>query len=87
MKSKSSRELILSVETLKEKIRVYSFEVEQPVDGQMSSGFIIKWRQFATKDDVGCGANQECLDDDHVYRTMKDIGVSKKLRKFVLKHL
>ena len=86
-KSKVKKTIILSVESLKEKIKVHVFEVVPPIDGTMSSGFIIDYTRFATKDDTGCGAKQECLDDDHVYRTMRDVGASKKLTKFVLKHL
>lgn len=87
MKSKVNKKLILSIETLKEKIKVHVFEVVPPIEGAMSSGFNIDYTRFGTKKETGWGAKQECLDDDHVYRTMKDIGASKKLTKFVLKHL
>jgi hypothetical protein len=86
-KSKVNKTLIIEVKTLKERIRVYDFEVVPPVDFEMDSGFIIKWERLATKDDAGAGAECECLDYDHAYRNMEDIGVSKKLRKFVLRHL
>jgi len=86
-KSKVNKELILEAKTFKERIKVYDFEVVPPIDGEMCGGFIIDWKRFDTKDAKGCGAKCECLDADHVYRTMIDIGTSKGLRKFVLKNI
>lgn len=86
-KSVVNKTLVIEVKTLKEHIRVYDFEVVPPINYEMASGFIIKWTKFGKGDKPGCGAEDSCLDYDHAYRTMEDFGVSKKLRKFVLKHL
>jgi hypothetical protein len=83
-KSKVNKVLILEAKTFKEEIKVYDFEVVPPIPGEMCGGFIIKYTKFG---DNGYGAYQECLDDDHVYRTMIDLGTSKGLRKFVLKNI
>ena len=86
-KSVVKKILILEAKTFKERIRVYDFYVTPPIPGEMCGGFIIKWERFATKDNTGSGAECECLDGDHVYHTLKDIGTSKALRKFVLKNI
>jgi len=79
--------LILEVDTFKEKIKVYDFEVVPPIAFEMCGGFIVKYTRKSTAQEKGYGAAQECLDGDHVYHTLKDIGVSKALRKFVLKNI
>jgi hypothetical protein len=86
-KTKVNKVLILEVRTFKEKIKVYDFEVVPPIPGEMCGGFIIDYTKFDTKKNKGYGAKQECLDGDHVYHTMINIGTSKGLRKFVLKNI
>ena len=86
-KSKVNKVLILEVRSFKEEIKVYDFEVVPPIPGEMCGGFIIDYTKFG---DNGYGAYQECLeclDGDHVYRTMIALGTSKGLRKFVLKNI
>ena len=83
-KSKVNKVLILEAKTFKEQIKVSDFEVVPPIPGEMCGGFIIDYTKFG---DNGYGAYQECLDGDHVYRTMIDLGTSKGLRKFVLKNI
>jgi hypothetical protein len=74
-------EKVVSVFTKKYSIQVESFELVNPKEGEMGSGFLIFYTSKTKK------FQGECLDTEHVERELKAQGIDKKLIKFILNYL
>lgn len=75
--SQATIEFVTSYKSKEYDIEISSFNNHKSEPYIMGSGFIVR---------VGT-SNRECLDDDHVYRELKEIGIPKVIRKALVRNL
>ena len=75
------KEIVLDLTTRTDRLVIVSFVDKKPKPYEMESGFELVYRKG---NDV---ITADCIDDDHVYRSLKEIGIKKSVIKVVLKQL
>lgn len=76
---------IIYILTEKYQIQVDSFCEEPPIEGEMSSGYLINYQRSVF--DSNSDFRAECLDVDHVNRELEAQGLDRHLIDFILKNL